>query len=135
MKKIALAFILASLSFQSFACFELKNIKLKNHLLIKGMSVNHRFIFLDEKGNTISDLGNTNVTDLSGKENRKQVVSFANGFLSLVPDQFPKDGVIRIEFMTLKKEIRIEIDKTKAAAKSLTRSSGGCGGKLEFKTY
>lgn len=99
------------------------------------MSVNHRFIFLDEKGNTISDLGNTNVTDISGKENRKQVVSFANGFLSLVPDQLPKDGIIRIEFMSLKKEIRIEIDKTKAAAKSLTRSSGGCGGKLEFKTY
>lgn len=135
MKRLSIILILVFLSFQSFACFELKNIKLKNHLFITGMSVNHRFIFTDSKGKPIEDLGYLNITDLSGKENRKSSVRFDQGVLRLNDDQLPQDDMIQIEFITLKKEIRIKIDKTKAAAKSILRSNSGCGGELKFTTY
>lgn len=134
MKKIFAVLILA-VSFSALACFQLEKIKLKDHLFIKGVSVNHRFVFLDEKNKEITTFGLTKVTDKTGKKNLKSLVDFSNGTLRLNPEEALNEKIIQIEFSDLKKIIRLEIDQTKTPAKSMMRSSGGCGGKLILKTY
>ena len=121
---------------KAWACFDLEKIELKDHMLIKGMSVNHRFIFIDDQKNEIQDFGVTEVTDKTGKKSLKGVLDFSRSIVTLAPEKFPKNGdnIVQIKFITLGKTIRIEIDPTKAAAKSMQRD-GGCGGELKISKY
>lgn len=136
MLRIILITLLSFIMLKALACFDLEKIELKDHVLVKGMSVNHRLVFIDDNKNEIQDFGVTEVTDRSGKKSRKGVLDFSRSIVSLVPDQLPKNGdnTVQIKFITLGKTIRIEIDPTKSAAKSMVRD-GGCGGKLKISKY
>ncbi len=136
MLRIILIMLLSLVMLKAWACFDLEKIELKDHVLIKGMSVNHRLIFIDDNQKEIQNLGVTEITDQTGKRSRKGILDFNKSTMRLVPDKLPSNGdnIVQIKFITLGKTIRIEIDPTKAAAKSITRS-GGCGGKLEISQY
>lgn len=134
MLRIIFITLLSFIMIKAWACFDLQKIELKDHMIIKGVSINHRFIFIDDNKNEIRDLGITEVTDATGKINRKESVDFSRSILSLSHDKLPKDNLVQIKFVTLGKTIRLEIDPTIEAAKSMSRD-GGCGGKLSISKY
>lgn len=136
MLRIILITLLSFIMLKAWACFDLEKIELKDHVLVKGMSVNHRLVFIDDQKNEIQDFGVTEVTDRTGKKSLKGILDFSKSIVSLVPDKLPKNGdnIVQIKFITLGKTIRIEIDPKEAAAKSMERD-GGCGGKLKISQY
>jgi hypothetical protein len=134
--KVSLILLTFLVSFNLFACFEMKELVLKDHQLIEGFTVNHRVTFFSEKKKRLKALTLKSVISKKDKAIRSEVFYFKNAELRLNADKVSRDNnIFDLTFLDnkLEKKIRIVVDYSISQMKQKTR--GRCAGELRISKF